>query len=396
MPPVYLDYHATTPVDRRVCDAMVPFFCETFGNAASKTHPYGWDAADAVQHAREQVAALMGVSAKEICFTSGGTEANNLALQGVARGNRAKGDHIVTVVTEHSSVIDTARQLEREGFRITFLPVGRDGLIDLDRFAHALDERTILVSVMAGNNEIGVVQPIREMAALAGARGIVFHSDAVQAAGKIPFDMRELGVDLASLSAHKIYGPKGVGALVVQRRKPAIRIEPIIHGGRHEQGLRSGTLNVPGIVGLGKAAEICAEERDREGARLGALRDRLLARLRELDGVIVNGSLDGRLPHNLNVSVERVEPEALLMSLGDLAVSTGSACASASAAPSHVLTAIGVHDDLARASLRFGLGRWTTEEEVDFAAERVTRAVRHLREKMGALVPQAGAARPSS
>jgi cysteine desulfurase len=375
---------------------MLPFFCDTFGNAASKTHPYGWDAADAVQQAREQVASLVGVSAKEICFTSGGTEANNLALQGVARANRAKGDHLVTVSTEHASVIDTARQLEREGFRVTFLGVGRDGLIDLEAFERALDDRTILVSVMAGNNEIGVLQPIREAAALASERGIVFHSDAVQAAGKIPFNMRDLRVDLASMSAHKMYGPKGVGALVVRRRKPAIELEPIIYGGRHEQGLRSGTLNVPGIVGFGKAAEICAEELERESQRLGRLRDRLLGRLRELDGVIVNGSLEHRLPQNLNVSFERVEPEALLMSLGEIAISTGSACASASAAPSHVLTAIGLDADLARASLRFGLGRFTSEEEVDFAAERVTKAVRHLREKMGTLVPQAGTARPAS
>ncbi len=396
MRPIYLDYHATTPVDRRVCDAMVPFFCDTFGNAASRTHPYGWDAADAVQRAREQVAALVGVSAKEVCFTSGGTEANNLALQGVARANRSKGDRIVTVSTEHASVIDTTWQLAREGFRVTFLPVGRDGLIDLDALERALDDRTILVSVMSGNNEIGVLQPVREAATLASARGIVFHSDAVQAAGKIPFNMTELGIDLASMSAHKMYGPKGVGALVVRRRKPAIDIEPIMYGGRHEQGLRSGTLNVPGIVGFGAAAEICATELEQEAARLGALRDRLLGRLRELDGVVVNGSLERRLPHNLNVSFERVEPEALLMSLGDIAVSTGSACASASATPSHVLTAIGLGADLARASLRFGLGRFTTQEDVDFAAERVTKAVRHLREKMGTLVPQAGAARPLS
>jgi cysteine desulfurase len=364
---------------------MLPYFCEMFGNAASKTHSFGWDAADAVQQARERVGALVGVSAKEVCFTSGGTEANNLALQGVARANRRRGDHIVTVSTEHSSVIDTARHLEREGFRITFLPVGTDGLIDLDRLEEAVDDRTVLVSVMAGNNEIGVLQPVREAAAIAAKRGVPFHSDAVQAAGKIPFNVAELGVDLASMSAHKMYGPKGVGALVVRRRKPSIEIEPIMHGGRHEQGLRSGTLNVPAIVGFGKAAEICAAELDQESVRLGALRDRLLSRLRELDGVVVNGSLERRLPHNLNVSFERVEPEALLMSLADIAVSTGSACASASAAPSHVLSAIGLSDDLARASVRFGLGRFTTDEEIDFAADRVVRAVRQLREKAARL-----------
>lgn len=379
--PVYLDYHATTPVDPRVCDAMVPFFCETFGNAASKTHPYGWDAADAVQLAREQVAALVGVSAKEICFTSGGTEANNLALQGVARANRSKGDHIVTVSTEHSSVIDTARHLQQEGFRVTFLPVGSDGVVDLNRLEDAIDDRTILVSVMAGNNEIGVLQPVRDVAAIASAREIPFHSDAVQVAGRVPFNVADTGVDLASMSAHKIYGPKGAGALIVRRRKPPIAIDPILHGGRHEQGLRSGTLNVPGIVGFGKAAELCAAELGTEVTRLGALRDRLLSRFRELDGVVVNGSMERRLPHNLNVAFERVEPEALLMSLADIAVSTGSACASGSGAPSHVLTAIGLSGELARASLRFGLGRFTTEEEVDFAAERVVRAVRQLREK---------------
>ncbi|HEX7021198.1 MAG TPA: IscS subfamily cysteine desulfurase [Gemmatimonadaceae bacterium] len=381
MRPIYLDYHATTPVDRRVCDAMLPYFCDTFGNAASKTHAYGWDAADAVQQAREQVAALVGVTAKEICFTSGGTEANNLALQGVARARRAQGDRIVTVCTEHSSVVDTARHLEQDGFRITFLQVGPDGLIDLNELADALDERTILVSIMAGNNEIGVLQPIREAAALAHARGITFHTDAVQAAGKIPFDINGLGIDLASMSAHKMYGPKGVGALVVRRRKPPVEIAPLVHGGRHEQGLRSGTLNVPGIVGFGKAAEICASELDAEATRLSGLRDRLLRRLQELDGVVVNGSMERRLPHNLNVAFERVEAEGLLMSLGDIAVSTGSACASASAAPSHVLTAIGLPADVARASLRFGLGRFTTVEEVDMAADRVIKAVRHLREK---------------
>lgn len=378
---IYLDYHATTPVDRRVRDAMLPFFCETFGNAASKTHAFGWDAADAVQQAREQVAALVGVGAKEVCFTSGGTEANNLALQGVARARRALGNHIVTLCTEHSSVIDTAKHLEQEGFRVTFLPVRPDGLVNLDHLEAALDDRTILVSIMTGNNEIGVLQPIKEAVAMAHARGIPFHTDAVQAAGKIPFDVNDLGVDLASMSAHKMYGPKGVGALIVRKRKPPVEMEPIVHGGRHEQGLRSGTLNVPGIVGFGKAAEICTAELGEETSRLRSLRDRLLERLQELDGVVVNGSLERRLPHNLNVGFERVEAEGLLMSLGGIAVSTGSACASASAAPSHVLTAIGVPADVARATLRFGLGRFTTQEEVDLAADRVVKAVRHLRDK---------------
>lgn len=378
---IYLDYHATTPVDRRVCDAMLPYFCETFGNAASQTHPFGWEAADAVQTARGQVGRLAGVSAKEVIFTSGGTESNNLALQGVARANRGRGDHIVTVATEHKSVIDCAQYLRDDGFRVTFLPVGPDGRVDLAGLEAALDDRTILVSVMAGNNEIGVLQPIREIAELAHRRGAIVHTDAVQAAGKVPFNVPELDVDLASMSAHKMYGPKGVGALIVRRRKPPIAIEPIIHGGKHEQGLRSGTLNVPAIVGFGRAAEICGEELEGEAARLAALRDRLLDRLRAVDGVHVNGSLEHRLPHNLNVAIERVEPEALLMSLSDLAVSAGSACSSANAEPSHVLKAIGLSDDLARASIRIGLGRFTTDEEVDYAATKLVQVVRHLRER---------------
>jgi cysteine desulfurase len=385
MRPIYLDYHATTPVDRRVCDAMLPYFCDTYGNAASQTHPFGWEAADAVQAAREQVAALVGVSAREVVFTSGGTESNNLALQGVARANRARGDHIVTIVTEHQSIIDCARHLREEGFRVTFLPVQHDGTIDLGDLERALDDRTILVSVMAGNNEIGVLQPVAEIARLAHASGAIVHTDAVQAAGKVPFDMAELDVDLASLSAHKMYGPKGVGALIVRRRKPAIAIEPILYGGKHEQGLRSGTLNVPGIVGFGRAAEICDAELTAESTRLASLRDRLLERLRTADGVRVNGSLERRLPHNLNVAFERVEPEALLMSLGDLAVSSGSACSSASAEPSHVLKAIGLPDDLARASIRFGLGRFTTEEDVDYAANKLVQVVKHLRERSAKL-----------
>jgi cysteine desulfurase len=385
MRPVYLDYHATTPVDRRVFDAMAPYFCDTFGNAASQTHPFGWQAADAVQTAREQVAALVGAGAREVIFTSGGTESNNLALQGVARANRARGDHIVSVVSEHKSVIDCAHHLRDEGFRVTFLPVGPDGRIDLADLERALDDGTILVSVMAGNNEIGVLQPLREITQLAHRRGAIVHSDAVQAAGKVPFDLSDLDVDLASLSAHKMYGPKGVGALIVRRRKPPIAVEAIIHGGKHEQGLRSGTLNVPGIVGFGRAAEICRDELEAEAARLAGLRDRLLERLLALGGVQVNGSLEHRLPHNLNVAFERVEPEALLMSLSDLAVSAGSACSSASAEPSHVLKAIGLPDDLARASIRIGLGRFSTAEEVDFAADKLVQVVKHLREKSAKL-----------
>lgn len=387
MKPVYLDYHATTPVDPRVVETMTPYFLEKFGNPSSKTHQYGWEAADAVQRAREQVAALAGASAKEIVFTSGGTEANNLAILGAARAARRAGsrDGIVTVSTEHSSVIDSCRHLARAGFNVTFLPVDRDGLIDLDRLATVVDDRTILVSVMAANNEIGVLQPLDEIARVVSSRGALLHSDCVQAAGKIPLDVGRLGVDLASISSHKIYGPKGVGALIVRRRKPPIAIEPLVHGGGQEQGLRPGTLNVPGIVGLGRAAEIAAKELDTESTRLGALRDRLLDALRaDLDGIDVNGSMERRLPQNLNVSIARVDPEALLLGLRDLAVSTGSACASGASAPSHVLQALGVGDDLARASIRFGLGRFTTDEDVSFAAGRVVQVVHHLREKLAA------------
>lgn len=387
MRPIYLDYHATTPVDPRVRDAMLPYFCEAFGNAASKSHPFGWEAADAVQSAREQVAGLVGVSAKEVVFTSGGTEANNLALQGVARANRHRGDRIVTLATEHRSVLDTVEQLRTEGLRVTVLPVRSDGLVDLDRLASALDEdeRTLLVSVMVGNNEIGVVQPLAEVAALAHARGILVHTDAVQGAGKIPLDLVALDVDLASMSAHKMYGPKGIGALIVRRRKPSIAIQPMLHGGGQELGLRPGTLNVPAIVGFGRAAEISRDELEPEMRRLRALRDRLLSRMVEAGGLRVNGSMEQRLPHNLHVSIEAVEPEALVMSLSDIAVSTGAACSSANAEPSHVLRAIGVADDLARASLRFGLGRFTTEEEIERAGERVAQVIIRLRARSARL-----------
>jgi cysteine desulfurase len=383
--PIYLDYHATTPVDPRVRDAMLPYFCEQFGNPASKTHAFGWRAAEAVQAAREQVAAFVGVSAREVVFTSGGTEANNLAVQGIARARRGRGDHIVTVATEHRSVIDAAAHLRHEGFRVTLLPVGEDGLLDLDRLAEVADEKTVLVSVMVGNNEIGVVQPLADIAAVAHRRGALVHTDAVQGAGKIPVDLAALDVDLASISAHKMYGPKGVGALIVRRRKPAIALDPLFHGGHQELGIRSGTLNVPAIVGFGRAAEIAGAELAAEVETLGALRDRLLDRLQPLGGIRVNGSLERRLPQNLNISIEAVEPEALVMSLGDIAVSTGAACASGSAEPSHVLKALGVPDDLARASLRFGLGRFTTAEEVEIVGERLVQVIGQLRSRSARL-----------
>jgi cysteine desulfurase len=378
--PVYLDFHATTPVDPRVLEAMLPYFTEHFGNPASRQHAYGWDAQKAVEAARAQVAALIGASAQEIVFTSGATESNNLAIKGSAHGLRDRGDHIVTVLTEHKSVLDSCKRLEREGCRVTRLGVDSQGFIDLDELRAAITDRTVLISVMAANNEIGVLQPLAAIGAIAQQQGILFHSDAAQAAGKIPLNVSELGVDLLSLTGHKCYGPKGAGALYVRRRKPKVPLSCQIDGGGHENGLRSGTLNVPGIVGLGRAAEICREIMPAERTRLAGLRDRLLAGLQqEVAGVRLNGpASDRRLPHNLHVSFDDVEGEALVMALGDVAVSTGSACSSGSQAPSHVLQAIGATGDRAGASIRFGLGRTTTDADIDFAIERVAAVVRSL------------------
>jgi cysteine desulfurase len=378
--PVYLDFHATTPVDPRVLEAMLPYFTEHFGNPASRQHAYGWDAQKAVEGARQQVAALIGASAQEIIFTSGATESNNLAIKGVAHALRDRGDHIITVATEHKSVLDSCKRLEREGCRVTRLGVDAQGFIDLDELKAAITDRTVLVSVMAANNEIGVLQPLGEIGAITQDRGVLLHTDAAQAAGKIPLDVTQLGVDLLSLTGHKYYGPKGAGALYVRRRKPKLALSCQIDGGGHENGLRSGTLNVPGIVGLGRAAEICRECMPAERTRLGAMRDRLFAGLqREVAGVRMNGPApDRRLPHNLHVSFDDVEGEALVMALGDVAVSTGSACSSGSQAPSHVLQAIGATGDRAGASIRFGLGRTTTDADIDFAIDRVATVVRSL------------------
>ena len=389
---IYLDHHATTPVDARVLEAMLPFFTEKFGNAASKQHRFGWDASDAVERARKQVAALIGAGSKDVVFTSGATEANNLAIKGAARAtegftrategtesSEGRRDHIVTISTEHKAVLDPIASLGRDGWRVTVVPVGRDGLVDVADVAAATSERTALVSVMAANNEIGVLQPIKELAGAAHAKGAWFHTDAVQAAGKVPFDVEELDVDLASISAHKVYGPKGVGALYVRRRGRNVSIAPQIDGGGHERGMRSGTLNVPGIVGFGRAAEIAREEMASESARVGALRDRLLERLQATtDGMTVNGKMDARLPGNLNVSFDGIDGEALLLSLDDIAVSSGAACTQAE--PSHVLMALGHSKDRALASLRFGIGRGTTADEVDYAAAKVSDVVRRLRQ----------------
>src|SRR5438309_504532 len=379
--PIYMDYHATTPVDPRVLDAMLPFFTNHFGNAASRNHPFGWEAEEAVEKARKQVADLIGANAKEIVFTSGATESDNLAIKGAAEMYREKGNHIITCVTEHKAVIDTCKRLEKEGFRVTYLAVQKDGRLNLDELRAAITDKTILISIMTANNEIGVLQPIAEIGAIAKEKGILFHTDAVQAAGKVPFDVNALKVDLVSLSAHKMYGPKGVGALYVRRRNPRVLLAEQINGGGHERGMRSGTLNVPGIVALGKAAEICRTEMAAETARLSKLRDRLNKELHDnLDEIYINGSMEHRLPHNLNISFAYVEGESLLMGINDVAVSSGSACTSASLEPSYVLKALGAGDDLAHSSIRFGLGRWTTKEEVDYVADKLTSVVSRLRD----------------
>ena len=372
---IYLDHHATTPVDARVLEAMLPFFTEKFGNAASKQHRFGWEANDAVERSRRQVAELIGASSKEIVFTSGATEANNLAIKGAVNGRRAARDHIVTIATEHKAVLDPIARLAKHGWKVTVLPVNRDGLVDVTAVADAITERTLLVSVMTAHNEIGVIQPIKAIADVVHEKGALLHTDAVQAVGKVPFDVEKMDVDLASLSAHKVYGPKGVGALYVRRKRVAIDAE--IDGGGHERGMRSGTLNVPGIVGLGRAAEIAKDEMPSESERVRKLRDRLLEGLRRIDDMAVNGSLAARLPGNLNVTFDGVDGDALLVGLDDVAVSSGAACTKAE--PSHVLTALGLPRDRALASLRFGVGRSTTAEEIDYAVTKVADVVSRLR-----------------
>lgn len=379
--PVYLDNHATTRVDLRVLAALLPWFSEDYGNAASH-HAYGARARAAVDRAREQTAALIGAAPREIVFTSGATESNNLAIKGAAALARDHGDHLVTAATEHRAVLDPCRRLEKEGFRLTVLPVDAEGRVTAEQVAAALTERTVLVSIMAANNEVGTVQPIAAIGRLCKERGVLFHTDAVQAAGKIPLDVDALGVDLLSLSAHKMYGPKGVGALYVRASGPRVRLAPLFDGGGHERGLRSGTLDVPGVVGLGEACELAAREMAAESPRVAALRDRLQGSIQAgLDEVFLNGPARDRLPGNLNLCFAHVDGNALLIGLRNLAVSSGSACTSADPEPSHVLRAMGLCDERAQASLRFGLGRFTTQEEVDFAAGEVVRVVRRLREQ---------------
>lgn len=378
--PIYLDNHATTRTDPRVVEAMLPYFGEQYGNAASRNHVFGQAARDAVDLAREQVAVLLGASPREIVFTSGATESNNLALKGVAAAYRRQGDHIITVVTEHKAVLDPCRRLEQQGFRVTYLPVDRGGRVTVEQVVAAMTEGTILVSVMAGNNEIGTLQPLTAIGRLCKERGVLLHSDAAQAAGKVPLDVEAIGLDLVSLSAHKMYGPKGVGALYVRRSGPRVRPEPLFDGGGHENGLRSGTLPVPLLVGFGRACELCQQEMADEAERLTRLRDRLrIGIIENLESVSLNGPLTERLPGNLNLSFDQVEGTALLIGLRNVAVSSGSACTSALPEPSHVLKALGVPEELAHASLRFGLGRFTTAEEIEYTIGEVVRVVRHLR-----------------
>jgi cysteine desulfurase len=379
--PIYMDNHATTPVDPRVLEEMLPYFTDKFGNAASRNHSFGWAGEEAIETARERIAQLIGATAKEIIFTSGATESDNLAIKGVAEMYREKGNHIITAVTEHKAVLDTCKRLEKYGYRVTYLPVQKDGLVDLDELKRAMDDKTILVTIMAANNEIGVVQPIAEIGKLCHEKGVIFHTDATQYVGKVPMDVIKQNLDLVSISGHKMYGPKGVGALYVRRKNPRVQLAPLIDGGGHERGMRSGTLNVPGIAGLGKAAAICYEEMPQESCRMAGLRNRLRDKIMSrLDEVYINGSWEHRLPGNLNISFAYVEGESLLMGINDIAVSSGSACTSATLEPSYVLKALGTGDDLAHSSIRFGLGRFNTEAEVDYVANRVVETVQRLRE----------------
>jgi cysteine desulfurase len=381
MKPVYLDNHATTPMDPRVFEAMKPYFLEDFGNAASRNHQFGWRAEKAVENARKQIASLINCSEKEIIFTSGATESDNMAILGIAEMYAEKGDHIITTNIEHKAILDSCKVAEKRGFKVTYLPVDKYGQVTVESVRAALTDKTILISVMFANNEIGSINPIGAVGALAKEKGIIFHTDAVQALGRVPVDVEALGIDLLSISGHKIYGPKGVGALYVRRKNPRVKLSPLIHGGGHERGMRSGTLNVPGIVGLGKASELAKNELAQDVEKQKALRDRLEKKLFDaLDEIHLNGHPTERLPNNLNISFAFVEGESLMMGIKDIAVSSGSACTTASLEPSYVLRAIGVTEDLAHTSIRFGLGRFTTPEEVDYTAEQVIKTVRRLRE----------------
>lgn len=380
--PLYLDNHSTTPMDPRVLEVMLPFFTDKFGNAASRNHAFGWEAEEAVEHARKQIAHLIHADSKELVFTSGATESDNLALKGVVEMYREKGDHIITSATEHRAILDTAKALEtKRGVKVTYLPVDKTGMVSPDDVRNAITDKTILISIMLANNEIGTINPIKEIGKIAKEKGVLFHCDATQGVGKVPVNVQEMGIDLMSFSAHKIYGPKGVGALYVRKKAPRVRVAPIIDGGGHERGMRSGTLPVPLIVGFGKAVELCEQEMPTESVRLAALRDRLQAGIMtSLEAVYLNGHPTQRLPHNLNISFAYVEGESLLMGLKEIALSSGSACTSATLEPSYVLRALGVGSDLAHSSIRFGLGRFNTEEEIDYTIKRMIETVTRLRE----------------
>ena len=379
--PIYMDNHATTPVDPRVVDAMLPYFTERFGNAASRNHSFGWAGEEAVENARAQVASLIGATPKEIIFTSGATESDNLMIKGVAEMYREKGNHIITQAIEHKAVLDTCKRLEKYGYEVTYLPVQRDGRVNPEDVRKAITPKTILITIMYANNEIGIINPMAEIGKIAKEHGIIFAVDGVQAVGKIPVDVQKDNIDLLAISGHKIYGPKGVGALYVRRRNPRVQLSAIIDGGGHERGMRSGTLNVTGIIGLGKACELAQQEMPEESKKMRALRDRLRAGLEaKLDEVYINGSMEHRLPNNLNMSFAYVEGESLLMGINDVAVSSGSACTSATLEPSYVLKALGVGEDLAHTSIRFGLGRFNTEEEVDYVTDKMVQVVTKLRE----------------
>lgn len=379
--PIYMDHNATTPMDPRVLEAMMPYFTKVYGNAASRSHQYGWEAEEAVEKARQQIADLIGCTTKEIVFTSGATESDNLALMGIAEMYASKGNHIITLPTEHKAIIDTCKYLERHGKEVTYLSVDEFGMVDLDALRNAIKDTTILVSIMMANNEIGTIQPVAEIGKICREKGVIFHTDATQGVGKIPVDVNAMNIDLMSFTAHKMYGPKGVGALYVRKKSPRVKLSEQMHGGGHERGMRSGTLNVPGIVGFGKACEICKEEMESESKRLIYLRDKMINTfLSRVKYSYLNGHPTERLPHNVNVSFEYVEGEGLMMGIKDLAVSSGSACTSATLEPSYVLKALGRGDELAHSSIRYGLGRFTTEEEVDFAIEQTIDSVNHLRE----------------
>jgi cysteine desulfurase len=379
--PIFMDYHSTTPVDPRVLEEMLPYFTEDFGNAASRNHSFGWRAEEAVERSRERIASLINADPKEIIFTSGATESNNLALKGVAEMYAEKGDHIITCVTEHKAVLDTGKRLEKLGKRVTYLPVDKYGQIDLDELRKEITDKTVLISIMYANNEVGTLQRVHDIGKIAKEKGVLFHSDAVQALGKVPIDVQAMNVDLMSLTAHKLYGPKGIGALYVRKKGPRVRLVAQMDGGGHERGMRSGTLNVPGMVGFGKAVEIAKEVMPEESKKLAALRDKLHHGITDaLEDVYLNGHPTERLPNNLNMSFAYVEGESLLMGMDDIAVSSGSACTSATLEPSYVLKALGVGEDLAHTSIRFGLGRFNTEEEVDYVLNKVVDNVRRLRE----------------